>query len=274
MNRCTLAVALAAMVTVGCREAALDPDVQAPAARVTGNTAASSTILTQSFDMPLSAFTRFTLGSCQASSGPGIRAESRIELDGLSTQVAFEGGTGGTPDEAEATFEVVSTGADVQLPPRSGRASVGDDPYVWIQFEDNQGNDLAPPVSLGRCSQVIAPRDLALDYESLVRASAAISVNQCGTQLGPMVAVAGELALQDGLVAKVIVRNDLPPGSPEVGADAIVRLQLYEPGYTIGFRRQQVRADVEGDAVITASFRDSQGTLVGEWVTLGTCEGR
>ena len=272
MNRFTLSAALAAAVTAGaCRENAMQPDLLASAADVSAAVASSASIFTQEFDTPISAFTRVTFASCRAPSGPGITLNTRLDLGGLRTQVAVEGETG-TPDEAVATFEVVSTGADVNLPRQSDRAGVGDDPFIWVQFETNAGATLSPEIPLGRCSQLTTARDLAIDYEELGQAVAEISVHQCGSALGPMVAVAGHLALENGLLAQVIVRDDQPSsGSAEVGADAVLRIQLYQPGYDIDFRKQQLRADVDGDPQISAAFLSPEGVILGEQLVLGTC---
>jgi hypothetical protein len=276
MNRLTLSVALAAATVTGaCREAAMSPDL-APTAAVQPSaigTSPSSTIFERTFSMPVNAITRIALASCDVRNGPGIKLDTRLQLGGLSTQVEVENTTG-TPDEAVATFQVLSTGADVTLPPRSDRAGLGGDPFVWVQFEDNTGQALSAELPLGACSQLVSPQELVVDYSELVQATTAISVTQCGTEFGPMVSVAGQLALENGLFAQVILRDDQPPaGTPaEVGADAVRRIQLYSPGLDVKFQKQSLRAEVGGDPSITATYLDAQGTVIGVPETLGTCE--
>ena len=210
--------------------------------------------------------------ACTRATGPRFGLQRELAVEGLGTRIELQSDAPDTPPEGELTAVALSAEDPIELHGQAtAQAGISGDWLVWVKYEDSQSRPLSEEIALGRCSQ-IQSRPLTVDYTTNARAVAQLVVNRCDVSSGPNITVDGQLTLDQGVIAKVILRDDQPTsGSAEQGADAVLRIQVYEPGFATGFRKQQLRSDVGGNPTIEAAFVDDQGQLIGEPRTLGTC---
>src|SRR5262249_38383007 len=142
------------------------------------------------------------------SPGPQITLSGEITLGGLQAQLIFQNNVKGTHTTV-VTFAtnvvLIPEGTVITIPKQPVLGGVGGNPWIWIQFCDNHGNNLTDPVFLGRCVQGLkVPADLLnSSLAALVVASA-----DCDNNPGPYITFSGGESLS-GLNARFIFQNNL-----------------------------------------------------------------
>ena len=190
--------------------------------------------ITKTFAMPVRASTTTEVTGCDNSPGPYITIEGALALGGLGSRMTFTNNQKGThtyTDDAKVDVTVVPNGESITIPKQPVLGGVGGNPFIWIKLEDGNGTALTDEIYLGRCVQGLR-KNANVDWSSLARALAAITVADCSNSPGPFITLDGDLRVAAGLDAKLIFRNnDNPVGGPhEANADAVVRVQLVPPG--------------------------------------------
>jgi hypothetical protein len=92
---------------------------------------------------------------CSNHPGPTITLGGTITLSGLHARLIFRNNVKGT-HTAEAIRDVtlIGEGDQVTVPKQPSQGGVGGNPLINVQFLDENGDPIANPVSLGRCTQL------------------------------------------------------------------------------------------------------------------------
>jgi len=225
--------------------------------------------------MPVRATTTTGVTSCDNSPGPYITIEGGLALGGLGTRTTFTNNVKGThsyTSDTHVEVTAVPNGESITIPKQPVLGGVGGNPFIWIKFEDGNGRALSDEIYLGRCVQGLT-KTTSLDFASLARALATLSVNDCENNPGPFITLDGKLDVAAGLDAKFIFRNnDNPVGGPhQADADGVVTVRLVPPGQTIRFHKQPSQGGVGGNPWIYFQVLTGAGAAIGQEALLGRC---
>lgn len=209
---------------------------------------------------------------CDNSPGPYITLTGEIALSGLGVQLIFQNNQKGTHTHIEETtvsVVVVPAGETIQFAKQPVQGGVGGNPFIWIQFVDEDGNPLSDEIFLGRCVQGLFAADAGFVIPAL--ASATVEGGSCDNT-GSTIKLSGELRLT-GIEAKLIFRNnDNPVGGPhEHDEDTTVSIVLIPAGETIEFAKQPPLDGAGGNPWIYLVFTDANGNPVSDKFLLGRC---
>lgn len=270
MKRITALLAGLSGLTVACSEPS-DERILAP--RVTSGTPAQ---YSQSFSLPVGATTTTEVSSCDNSPGPFITISGAMRLGGLGTRMTFTNNVKGThtfESDAKIDITVIPNGGSITIPKQPVQGGVGGNPFIWIQFEDGNGQSVSGEIFLGRCVQGLRNTS-SIDFSSLARALATITVADCANSPGPFITVDGDLLVRSGLDAVFIFKNNDNPvdGPHRANADRVVRITLVPPGTDIRFNKQPSQGGVGGNPWIWFNFLSGAGAPLGDPVLLGRCE--
>jgi hypothetical protein len=213
--------------------AACNPEPNAPT--IAGmSTTATPTQFSQEFSLPVGATTTTEVTGCDNSPGPYITISGAMTLGGLGSRLTFTNNAKGThtfTDDAHVDVSVIPTGDAITIPKQPVRGGVGGNPFIWIQFEDGNGQALSGELYLGRCVQGLKNTN-SVDWSSAARALATLAVSDCSNSPGPYITLDGDMLVKSGLDAVFIfANNDNPVGGPHrATADNVVKISLVPPG--------------------------------------------
>jgi hypothetical protein len=266
---------LSAMLALGAAVAACSDNTAAAPHGITAATTAAPMPLAQTFSMPVRATTTTAVTGCDNSPGPYITIEGGLALGGLGSQVRFTNNAKGTHDystDTQIDVELVPGGGSITIPKQPVLGGVGGNPFIWIKFEDGNGNALSDEIYLGRCVQGLT-KTSSLDFASLARAVATLSASGCENNPGPYITLDGELDVAAGLDVKFIFQNNDNPvnGPHEATADNVVKVLLVPPGQTIRFSKQPSQGGVGGNPWIYFQFLTGAGAPIGQEALVGRC---
>lgn len=269
-NTHILLALLGAGAAAACREPGTEANILA------ATSAGAPTQVNATFAQPLRVSTVTELSGCDNSPGPYITLSGELAIGGLGSRMTFRNNAKGTheySDERKVDVVVVPAGQTVTIPKQPSRGGVGGNPFIWIKFENSEGEAVSDEIYLGRCVQGLRG-NTSVDFSGLAEALAEISVAECANSPGPYITLSGDLALKSGVNAKLIFQNnDNPVGGPhEAHADAVVTFRLVPPGQTVTFPKQPVLGGVGGNPWIWFAFLTAQGAQIGEEYLLGRCE--
>ncbi len=238
--------------------------------------AATPTQFSQSFSMPLGVTTTTEVTGCDNAPGPYITIGGGMRLGGLGTRTTFTNNVKGThtfADDAHVDATVIPAGESITIPKQPVLGGVGGNPFIWLQLEDGNGRALTGELFLGRCVQGLRSTN-AIDFSSLARALATLTVADCANSPGPFITLDGELNVAAGLDAVLIfANNDNPVGGPHrASADNIVTVRLVPPGQVIRFNKQPSQGGVGGNPWIWFNFLSGTGAPIADPALLGRCE--
>jgi hypothetical protein len=92
---------------------------------------------------------------CSNHPGPIITLGGTITLSGLHARLIFRNNVKGTHTAEEVRdVTLIGEGEEIVIPKQPSQGGVGGNPLIGIQFLDGNGDPLADPVSLGRCTQL------------------------------------------------------------------------------------------------------------------------
>ena len=265
---------LLALLGAGAFAACREPGTEANILAATNP--GTPTQVNASFAQPLRVTTTTELSGCDNSPGPYITISGELAIGGLGSRMTFRNNVKGTheySDERQVDVVVVPAGQSITIPKQPSRGGVGGNPFVWIKFENSEGQAVSDEIYLGRCVQGLKG-NTSVDFSGLAEALAQVSVADCANSPGPYITLNGNLALKSGVNAKLIFQNnDNPVGGPhEAQADAVVTIRLVPPGQSVRFPKQPVLGGVGGNPWIWFAFLTAQGAQIGEEYLLGRCE--
>ena len=269
MNRITAVLVVVAGVATACNR---EPGEELLAARSDPGPVQYS----QEFSLPVGATTNTEVTGCDNSPGPYITISGAMTLGGLGSRLTFTNNVKGThtfTTDAHVDVTVIPNGGSITIPKQPVLGGVGGNPFIWIQFEDGNGRAVSGELFLGRCVQGLRGTN-SIDFSSLARALATLTVADCANSPGPFITLDGDLLVRSGLDAVFIfANNDNPVGGPHrATADAVVRVSLVPPGTDIRFNKQPSRGGVGGNPWIWFNFLSGSGAPLGEPALLGRCE--
>lgn len=269
MKRFT-ALLTAVVAIAACQEPVAEEQVLASA------TAGSPVRFSQSFSMPLGVTTTTEVSSCDNSPGPYITISGAMRLAGLGTRTTFTNNVKGThtfESDAHVDATVIPAGDAITIPKQPVLGGVGGNPFIWLQLEDGNGRALTGELFLGRCVQGLRSTN-AIDFSSLARALATLTVADCANSPGPFITLDGQMDVAAGLDAVFIfANNDNPVGGPHrANADNVVTVRLVPPGQVVRFNKQPSQGGVGGNPWIWFNFLSGTGAALAEPALLGRCE--
>jgi hypothetical protein len=92
---------------------------------------------------------------CSNHPGPIITLGGTITLSGLHARLIFRNNLIGTHTAEEIRdVTLIGEGDEIVIPKQPSQGGVGGNPLIGIQFLDGNGDPLANPVNLGRCTQL------------------------------------------------------------------------------------------------------------------------
>src|SRR5258706_653308 len=254
--------------------AACNPEPNAPA--VAGlSTATTPTQFSQEISLPVGATTTTEVTGCDNSPGPYITISGAMTLSGLGSRMTFTNNAKGThtfSDDAHVDVSVIPTGDAITIPKQPVRGGVGGNPFIWIQFEDGNGQALSGELYLGRCVQGLKNTN-SIDWSSAARALATIAVSDCSNSPGPYITLDGDMVVKSGLDAVFIfANNDNPVGGPHrATADGVGKVSLVPPGQDVRFNKQPSQGGVGGNPWIWFNFLNGSGAPLADPALLGRC---
>lgn len=238
-------------------------------------TAAAPVQYSQNLSLPVGATTTTEVTACDNSPGPYITISGAMKLGGLGSRMTFTNNAKGThtfTDDAHVDVTVIPTGDAITIPKQPVRGGVGGNPFIWIQFEDGNGQPLSGELYLGRCVQGLKGTN-SIDWSSAARALATLAVSDCSNSPGPYITLDGDLLVKSGLDAVFIfANNDNPVGGPHrARADNVVKISLVPPGQDVRFNKQPSQGGVGGNPWIWFNFLNGSGVPFADPALLGRC---
>jgi hypothetical protein len=215
--------------------------------------------------IPVNVQASFTTSNCENAPGPYITLNGIVTLSQIGAQFTFQNNAKGTHTySSTVSTTVISQGTNIQIPKQPSQGGVGGNPYIWVQFVDNNGNPLSSPVFLGRCVQglsdisqtVLAPATLVADVSAL----------DC-SNTGSHISLTGNLVMK-GLNAKIIFTNNAKGTHTN---DQYVTTKVIPSGISIVFPKQPSLGGVGGNPWISLQFQDANGATIGNSISLGRC---
>lgn len=215
----------------------------------------------------------FTTG-CNNSPGPEITLVGEISLGEIDAQIIFKNNAKGTHQaEVDTTVDVIilPDGEVISFPKQPVLGGVGGNPFIWLQFVDENGEPLSEELFLGRCVQGF--NEISADFFIPSTVTAVVSAESCKNSPGPFVTLEGEVAIT-GIDAKLIFRNnDNPVGGPhEHDEDTTVDIIILPAGESITIPKQPPLGGAGGNPIISVVFLDEDGDTIGDEFELGRCK--
>jgi hypothetical protein len=210
---------------------------------------------------------------CSNNPGPQITFSGLTILGGYGVEMLFTNNMKGTHSHegyAEVDATVMEAGEEIVIPKQPVRGGTGGNPFIWVQFINGDGTAASDEIFVGRCVQG-AGWHVNGPATTLVSAFANFAVTSCENSPGPYISL-GSGMTANGLIARIIFRNnDNPVGGPHE-ADAVRDITMIAPGLTYTFPKQPVLGGVGGNPWIFAAFADGDGIAISEATLLGRCE--
>ncbi|HYR69235.1 MAG TPA: hypothetical protein VER77_05085 [Candidatus Dormibacteraeota bacterium] len=208
---------------------------------------------------------------------PGVRVAvgGTITAEGFGARLTYRqtGPGGGMPvDEVTSQRIALLHNRTLTLPPRAvDRPVAGRPPDLWIQFLDGGGTPISGITRLGRCDQ--GPFDMSPSLTLGLSVDAAIlRPERPDPYSQPMLALAGEICIRTGVVARFsLTENGSPaprPGDPTAPAD----VALFPGGTEVQLPRRMLNGPIGRDAWIFVTFLDGAGQATGGESLLGRAE--
>jgi hypothetical protein len=172
-------------------------------------------------------------------------------------------------DEQEVDVNLMPAGSEITIPKQPVLGGVGGNPYIWIQFLDENGNPVSEEIFIGRCVQGYTFRGTREMVEE-TEAYATYSVEDCANNPGPFIYFDGGMSMS-GMQARLIFRNnDNPVGGPHE-ADAMLsqNMDVIPAGKAFTFPKQPVLGGVGGNPWIWSNFLDGNSSEISEEVLMG-----
>lgn len=215
--------------------------------------------------IPVNVQASVSASGCTNNPGPYITLNGVVSLTQVGAKFTFQNNDQGTHTyTSTATTTVVNQGTSIQIPKQPVLGGVGGNPYIWIQFVDNNGNPMSSPVFLGRCVQGLS--DISQTVSVPATLTADVSALDC-SNTGSTIGLTGNLAM-NGLNAKIIFTNNADGTHTN---DQFVKATVIPTGISIEFPKQPSLGGVGGNPFISLQFQDANGATIGNSISLGRC---
>ncbi|HEU5289563.1 MAG TPA: hypothetical protein VFU05_02895 [Cyclobacteriaceae bacterium] len=271
------------LIGISCEEGFLQSEDDALSSSELTNAELNSSMLDASLphtnitelDMPVSVAYELTTYDCSNNPGPQITFSGLATTAGFGVRTIFRNNMKGTHEHSEEAYVDVSLqpdGTEIVIPKQPVLGGTGGNPFIWIQFIDDQGNAVGGEVFIGRCVQGYTFKGASQVNENAV-ASSKYTTEGCENSPGPNITFDAGLSM-NGLSAVIIFRNnDNPVGGPhEATADLSNELEIIPAGTSWTFPKQPVLGGVGGNPWIFTQFLDGSANAMSNEILLGRCE--
>jgi hypothetical protein len=205
--------------------------------------------------------------------GPYVNFSGLVTTaSGFGVNTIFRNNMKGTheyEDEKGVEVSLFPVGKSITIPKQPSRGGVGGNPYLYIQFEDVQGNAVSEEIFIGRIVQgasfkgsqrVINAATTYVDY----------TIQGCSNSPGPNITFDAGMSLE-GLNCRIIFRNN-PKGTHEASEDISSVAQVIADKMEFSFPKQPVLGGVGGNPWIWTQFTDGNSRALSDEILLGRCE--
>jgi hypothetical protein len=215
--------------------------------------------------IPVNVQASVAASDCTNNPGPYITLDGAVALTQVGAQFTFQNNAKGTHMyTSTVTTTVVDQTNTIQIPKQPVLGGVGGNPYIWIQFVDNNGNPLSSPIFLGRCVQGLS--DISQTVLVPATLNADVTALDC-SNTGSTISLTGNLVMS-GLNAKIIFTNN------DIGThtnDQSITTTVIPSGISIEFPKQPSLGGVGGNPFVSLQFQDVNGATIGNSISLGRC---
>jgi hypothetical protein len=234
---------------------------------------ASAQEVDETLQLPLQVSLSASSADCTNNPGPHVTLSGLVAMGGVSVDLIFRNNVKGTHErEVESTSSVELTFDDsITIPKQPVQGGTGGNPFIWVQFEDANGNAVSGEIYLGRCVQGLdASADADLSVPIALALQVASDHDSCTNNPGPWITLSGKIAVS-GLDARVIFRNnDNKVGGPHVNVqESSATVEVVPDGLTVQIEKQPVLGGVGGNPrvyIAAATGDESTGEIY-----LGRC---
>jgi hypothetical protein len=223
-------------------------------------------------DLPVTVNYEVQFYECSNNPGPFIYFSGIASTGGFGVRTIFRNNMKGTheyEDEKNIDVSLLPAGSQITIPKQPSRGGVGGNPYIYVQFEDAQGNPVSNEIFIGRCVQgssfkgsqnVLSKSTSYVDYQ----------VSGCANSPGPSITFDAGFTI-NGLNARIIFRNNVK-GTHEAVVESSSVAQVIKPNMAFTFPKQPVLGGVGGNPWIWTQFLDGKAAAISDEILLGRCE--
>jgi hypothetical protein len=265
---------------VGCENSLMfNDDTVSPSSKTSADALSSSTSLPHTnvtnLDMPLSVAYELTTYDCANNPGPKITFNGLASTIGFGVRTVFRNNAKGTheyTDETNVDVTLQPDGSQITIPKQPVLGGTGGNPFIWIQFLNENGNPMGDEIFIGRCVQGYTFKGVQQVAES-AQAYSDYTISGCENSPGPNITFDAGISLA-GINAVIIFRNnDNPVGGPHEASDVLSSpLSVIPTGTAFTFPKQPVLGGVGGNPWIWTQFLDGKASTVSDEILLGRCE--
>lgn len=209
---------------------------------------------------------------CSNNPGPFIYFSGIGSTGGFGVRTIFRNNMQGTheyTDERKIDVSLQPAGTQIIIPKQPSRGGVGGNPYIYVQFEDANGNAVSNEIFIGRCVQGSSFKG----SQQLVNAATSYvdyQVSGCANSPGPNITFNTGVTLA-GLNARIIFRNNVK-GTHEAVVESSSISKVIPAGTGFTFPKQPVLGGVGGNPWIWTQFMDGASNAISDEILLGRCE--
>jgi len=246
---------------------------------VSGTSTTSSSSLPHTniteLDLPVQVAYELSTYDCSNNPGPKITFSGLAATAGFGVRTIFRNNMVGTHEHVEESAVDVSlqpNGSQIVIPKQPVLGGVGGNPFIWIQFVNEQGQAVTGEIFIGRCVQGYTFKGAQSVAEN-AQGTTKYTVSGCENSPGPNITFEAGLSVA-GLNARIIFRNnDNKVGGPhEATATISSDLSVIPSGSSWTFPKQPVLGGVGGNPWIWTQFLNGSGAPVSGEILLGRCE--
>jgi hypothetical protein len=226
-------------------------------------------------DMPITVTAEVTTYDCSNNPGPRIYFSGLATTAGFGVRTIFRNNMKGTHEHIEEALvdaTLQPAGSEIVIPKQPVRGGVGGNPFIWVQFYDEDGNPVSGEIFIGRCVQGYTFK-MSQNMSASAVGTSKYKVEGCANSPGPNITFDASLSMA-GLNAKLIFRNnDNKVGGPhEAQATLSDNLEVIPSGISWTFPKQPVLGGVGGNPWIWTQFLNGHARAVSDEILLGRCE--
>lgn len=221
----------------------------------------------QAYPVPAHLELGATAVSCD-NTGSTVEFVGTLVVGGLAVKISFKNNVKGTHEKvtlAEAGLEVTPQGGTWTLPKQPVLGGVGGNPWLSVQFKDENGKALSKRILLGRCVQGLKLTHVSKDVFLSGFAKALVQSLECSNK-GSKIELWSEAA-SGGLNATLYADNNKNKVVHEEQTEAAVTFTLF-PRQVIA--KQGSLGGPGGNPLIYLQFVGASGPI-GNEISLGRC---
>jgi hypothetical protein len=266
---CSLAMGVLAVSAFAACVSGSDPSPGAGVAAQPALVADGPGRVRAALSLPASLKVSAAASGCSNSPGPFISLSGELAVAGVDARITLKNNVKGTHKaSADSVADVViATGEKVTFAKQPPLGGAGGNPFVYIEFLDDNGRSISNKILLGRCNQGLSAA--AIDFSLLASADVDVSTDSCANSPGPFVTLSGELRLS-GLSARITLQNNERGTHTTEPKDVTVDVILIPEGESITFVKQPPLGGAGGNPIVCVDVNSSSASL-GDGICLGRC---